>query len=331
MIPPPRNILVSFHYFRRYDLDKLAGMRIIGDSGAFSAKSQGAEVTVSELAAWGKRWQHRLCWLASLDVIGSAEGTRRNWHEMVDGHNIAAVPTIHFGCDPSLMDYYAERGVDFIGLGGMVGKPMSKQLRWLVTCFRYARDNHPQMRFHGWGVSHTKIMRLPFFSVDSSGWGQAYRFGRMTLRDPTHPGHSVAVQMDGRGSYTPEVATLLRQHYGINPSQVSTSGAHNRKLVVRLSALSASVAEQEFRRMHKGGISAPSWGQLGAPARGPSYHLALGDTSKEPDGLKDLAGPHLHLADTSSEHLELVSQLGPHFHLSIKDDHVVPIVNGATT
>ena len=47
MIPPPRNILVSYHYFRKYDLDKLAGLRIIGDSGAYSAKSQGVELTTA--------------------------------------------------------------------------------------------------------------------------------------------------------------------------------------------------------------------------------------------------------------------------------------------
>lgn len=334
MIPPPRNILVSYHYFRRYNLDKLAGMRIIGDSGAFSAKSQGAEVTLPELAAWGKRWQHRLCWLASLDVIGDAAGSRRNWHQLVDVHGLQAVPTIHFGGDPSLMDYYAERGVDFIGLGGMVGKPTASQLRWLVSCFRYARDNHPQVRFHGWGVSHLKIMRLPFFSVDSSGWSGSYRYGRMTLRDPTRPGHSVSVRMDGRGTYTPEIATLLREHYGVSPSQVSTSGPHNRKLVVQLSALSASVAEQEFRRIHKGGVTAPCWGQL-LPARcGPAYHLAIGDTTKEPDSLVGLAGPHLHLAEGYSEHLELVGDMAaPYLHLPIKDDHVVPLthMNGVRT
>lgn len=57
MIPPPRNILVSYHYFRDYDLDRLQNLRIIGDSGAYSAKTQNAEVTTSDLAAWAKQWR----------------------------------------------------------------------------------------------------------------------------------------------------------------------------------------------------------------------------------------------------------------------------------
>lgn len=38
-IPYPRNILMSYHYFKDYDLDRLPHLRIIGDSGAFSATS----------------------------------------------------------------------------------------------------------------------------------------------------------------------------------------------------------------------------------------------------------------------------------------------------
>lgn len=37
-IPAPRNILMSYHYFKDYDLDELDNLSIIGDSGAFSAR-----------------------------------------------------------------------------------------------------------------------------------------------------------------------------------------------------------------------------------------------------------------------------------------------------
>ena len=179
-IPPPKNILVSYFYYRRKDLDKLAGTRIIADSGAYSVKKNtknyqiGPDVTTKALIAWTKRWEHRLCWMAALDVANVLQ-TRANWQRMVDA-GIPAVSSMHVGDNPGDMDWYAEQGVDFLGLGGMAGSavPHDAVFRWLVSVFKYAQDNHPEMRFHGWGMTKNHLLRLPFYSVDSSGWGSAY-------------------------------------------------------------------------------------------------------------------------------------------------------------
>lgn len=296
MIPAPRNALCSYHYFRDFDLDRLLHLRVIGDSGAFSAKSQGAEITTPDLGRWAQLWRHKLSWVASLDVIGDLEATRRNWHEMVDEFGIPAVPTIHFGAAPEAMDYYANLDVDFLGLGGLVGRPTAAQMRWLIPMFKYARDHHPTMRFHGWGVTTDEVLRLPFFSVDSSSWTTGVRYGRVNLRDPrsrkVHP-----LILDGKSTYDPVVARLLRDHYGVNPSHVATSGSVNRKFIVKLSALSASVQEQNFRKLHaRHPITTPVWGQMAASP----------------------PAPHLHLAETSITDLETVASipLPPHLHLA---------------
>lgn len=299
MIPPPRNILVSYHYFRDYNLDRFAGLNIVGDSGAYSARMQGASISNADLAAWIKQWRDRLCWAASLDVAGDISVTRRNWHELVDGYGIPAISSLHVGVDPSEMDYYAQRGVDFLGLGGLAGSvtPPAVRFRWLVSVFRYARDHHPGMRFHGWGVTGVKALRLPFFSVDSSGWGAGYRYGHLALRDP-RTGKTQKLRLDGRSTYTPEVASLLCDQYGVNPSQVSTSGPHNRLLMVRLSALSASVQEQQLRHLHRHNpITPPDWGRL-----------SRSDTGPHMNGVS-LPGPHLHLAEGSPEHLQIVADM----------------------
>lgn len=329
MIPPPRNLLVSYHYYAKYNLSRFQHCRVIGDSGAFSAASQGVTITSGEIAAWAKRWSEVLTWVASLDVIGDAAGTRRNWHEMVEVHGVEGVPTIHYGSDPSLMDYYAERGVDFMGLGGMVGKSIPRQMRWLVSCFRHARDHHPQMRFHGWGVTAEKLLQLPFYSVDSSGWSSSYRYGRLTLRDPV-TGRPVALALDGKGSYSPEVVAVL-QHYGVTPSQIAKSGPHNRNLLVKLSALSASVGEQQFRKLHRRNpVTTPSWG-ITRPAAGPHQHLAVADGVALGGGghvvntLVEMnePGPHNHLAMNPNEPevaalMQLTnSEPGPHQHLAL--------------
>ena len=84
MIPAPKNALVSFHYFGKGDLDRLAGLRVIGDSGAYSAKMQGAEIKNDELAEWIHKWKHRLIWAAALDVAGNTKLTRANWLTLME-------------------------------------------------------------------------------------------------------------------------------------------------------------------------------------------------------------------------------------------------------
>jgi hypothetical protein len=53
----PVNTLVSFHYYQRADIGSLAraGHRMIGDSGAFSAFSQGATIDADTYAEWATR------------------------------------------------------------------------------------------------------------------------------------------------------------------------------------------------------------------------------------------------------------------------------------
>lgn len=274
MIEPTANALVSFHYFAKFDLDQLPNLRLIGDSGAYSARVKGVEISSKELAAWAKQWQHRLAWVASLDIAGDTATTRRNWHILVDQHGVPAVSSLHVGTDPAEMDYYAAHGVDFLGLGGLAGGNSSpkKQLRWLTEVFRYARDHHPGMRFHGWGVTNRSMMRLPFWSVDSTGWASSYRYGLLVLHNP-RTGRPVQVAMNGRDSYDPDTAYMLRDHYGVTPSQLARSGAWNRELVIRVSALSAAAKQEWFRRMH-GTITSPTWGQLQGPVDGPHMHLA---------------------------------------------------------
>lgn len=352
MIPAPRNILVSFHYYANYDLEKLAACRIVGDSGAFTAKAQGITIDNAGLAGWAKQWNHRLAWVAALDEIGDREATRRNWLDLVDTHQVPGIPTIHCGCPVEEVDFYAERGVDYMGLGGMAGKAHAEnaQFRWLVNVFKYARDNHPQMRFHGWGITKPRFMRLPFFSVDSSGWSSSYRYARLALRDPRNF-KTVQLNLDGKDVYRKEIVTLLRDHYGVNPSDIAKSGSHNRALLVRLSALSASVFEQEIRSIHRGNpVTPPTWGRLGgfnfpsgfnqalavsaqgknygeeiaelSDLSGPHNHLVMrereGWNGSDVDAINELNGPHQHLTTTQTGALATINDMhGPHNHLAM--------------
>lgn len=212
----PVDILCSFHYFKDMDMAEVRswGTRIIGDSGAFSAFTSGGSIDREEFHQWAATWGDDLFWTASLDVLGDARTSLANWKAAkADGLNL--VPTVHYGEPPTTLDPYIEEGADFIGLGGMVGyaSEADRLMRWLIPMFRHVRDHHPHVRFHGWGISHPRLVdRLPWWSTDSSGFSSAFRFGTLRLFDPRR-GVFVGVDLNGRD--LARYRHVLATHYGI--------------------------------------------------------------------------------------------------------------------
>lgn len=226
--------LVSFHYFDDEKMEMLDGrpLRLIADSGAFSAWSTGVEINVDKYAQWLRRWGHMFCWSASLDVIGDEYGTLTNWLHLRDRHQLLTVPTVHFGAGPDRIDRYAREGVDLIGLGGMAQSGhIPHAFRWLISMFRHARDHWPDLRFHLWGISGRKFLDVvPAWSSDSSGTiSQVSRFANLRLFDP-RTGTDTNVRLVGNGAYT--AAPLLRRVYGITPADIERSTTENRDVLV---------------------------------------------------------------------------------------------------
>jgi hypothetical protein len=269
----PFNALVSYHYYRRDDLSKLtaAGLRLVGDSGAFSARQVGVSVDLGEFADWCHRWQRHLVWIASLDVLNQPEVSWRNYRTLRDKHGLDVIPTIHGGDDShTWIRRYAEDGVDFMGLGGLVSqraRPLAV-LPWLADLMRYAREHHPQMRFHGWGCTNPVLLRvLPYYSVDSSSLGASYRYARLTLFDP-RTAEWARIVLDGRDPH--RYHDMLTRYYGVTARQVLHSTVGNRTLLVRLGGRSYQYAEDYLRKRH-GQVSAPRYG-INADAPGPHVH-----------------------------------------------------------
>lgn len=304
----PVDGLVSYHYFRNerdmLSIIRTRRLRLIGDSGAFSAYSQGAALSLGEYAEWCQQWRDHLYWIASLDVIGDPQTTYRNWKVLRDRYGLQTVPTIHAGTNTKWMDAYAAEGVDFMGLGGMVGGAPSA-FRWLVKVFRHARDNHPALRFHGWAVTHRKITdALPFYSVDSSGViGAAYRYGTLKVFDPGTAKHHT-VQLDGQGVY--KIAPLLRRVYGVNPDEIARSHPGNRATLIKLAAATTQQWAAWLQRRHK--ASAPRWSinpdccDNDGPATGTRVHLVnnVGSPGKSDldRAVEAPAGTRVHIVDT---------------------------------
>ena len=329
----PVDALVSFHYYRTdaqlAPLVNTGRLRLIGDSGAFSALTQGAAIDLGEYAQWVARWRAHLLWAASLDVIGDAAATWRNWTTLRERHDLATVPTLHAGCSTTWLDRYAAAGVDMIGLGGLVGTA-PRAFRWAVHMFAYARRTHPQVRFHLWGVTNRQYLdNLPTWSADSSGIiGQAYRYGQLRIFDPRTATFHQAKLDGGRSVY--RLGSLLRGTYGVDPASIDRSTPANRATLVQLTVASTQQYAAWLQRRHA--VSPPSGAYVnhGAPistaepAGGPRGHATAGADHDLRRVVGDAAlagqpGPRLHAAGaqpgrTQDELMAAAGVQGPRLH-----------------
>lgn len=328
----PVDALVSYHYYGEdrhiQPLATSGKLQMIGDSGAFSAWSQGVRIELDEYAAWCRRWWDHLCWCASLDVIGDPQGSWRNWRTLRDKHHLLTVPTLHAGTDRAWLDAYAAEGVDLVGLGGMAAVGQApRAYRWVVHMMAYARKHWPQIRFHLWGVSSRQFLaNLPVWSADSSGTlGQGYRFGTLRLFDPaTGRHHHVSILRKHHGRHVYRYGWLLRQVYGVDPATVETSHAGNRKILIQLAAASTQQYALWLQRRHQ--VTPPSmFRPAGASTCGPRLHAAIGtpgrgEAGDEGHALTDgdtIQGPRVHLVPNSGNkpgNSDLDAVTGPRLH-----------------
>lgn len=262
----PVNALVSYFYFSKDNLREYTdgGLRLIGDSGAFSALTKGSPVDLHAFAEWAKKWRTNLAWVASLDVIGNAQGSLKNY-ERLRSMGIDVIPTVHYGTKPQELDFYARDGVDFVGLGGMVGpgSTTASLMRWCLSMMRYARDKYPQMRFHGWGLTAMEpVMKLPWWSIDSSSYGSAWRYGQMRLFDP-RTAKFRSIRTDGKEAHGQ--GDFLQRYYGVNAAQISIVKDGTIELHGRISAKSYQYLEDFMARKFQ--LTPPVYGQFNPTTR----------------------------------------------------------------
>lgn len=279
----PINVLTSFHFYRNTDMAEMAswGLRIIADSGAFSAANAGAYVDLDAYVEWIQKWRVHLHWIASLDVIGDSSKSWANWRSLKTA-GVESVPTIHYPAEPCELDRYVEAGADFIGLGGMVPYKSEPQrlLRWSAQVMRYARHSHPHVRFHGWGITHPSLLlNLPWWSVDSSGYSSAYRYGMLRIWDPDQ-GRMIGVEVRAAGGR--DVAAhrrLLADHYGLDDwRRIARSDSTTRRDLIRVSLRALQLAEDFMTRRWQ--VQPPA--SLRDAPPGPAVHAALGAPAMQP-------------------------------------------------
>lgn len=259
----PINVLVSYHYFKN-NADRIirlhdsGAMRFIADSGSFSAHQLGAKVSIPDYVTWCRYLGGRLHWCASLDVIGDPRASWDNWTRIRDKHQLLTVPTVHAGTETSWLDAYTREGVDLIGLGGMAGLGQApRAYRWVVNMVRHARDHHPHIRFHLWGITGFQFLEtLPVWSADSSGFlGNAYRWAITRVFDPTTKKVMLISLRRDAGNSIYKIGPLLRREYGLDPAIVKQTATSDKSLASRLATGSSQRYADWLQTRHR--VTAP--------------------------------------------------------------------------
>lgn len=182
--------LESYHYLKKdYQLKIVqdSGHSIFLDSGAFSAFTQGAIITLEEYTDFIARYKDLIHVASNLDIIGKGneEGSYKNLAElraMADGrHSVPICPVHHARDADRWLARYLDEGNDYIFLGGMVPESTPYLKGWLDHVwdkFLADKDGMPKVKVHGFGMTRPGLMdRYPWFSVDSTSWVMTGRFG----------------------------------------------------------------------------------------------------------------------------------------------------------
>lgn len=278
--PEPLDSLASYHYFRddkvMADITGSGQFRLIGDSGAYSAMTQGAVIDIGAYADWITRWRGKLCWAASLDVIGEPRKSLHNWRILRDRYGVDTVPSIHTGSDYSWLDAYGKDGVDLVGIGGLAMKGRAVRcFGWTLGLFRYARDRYPDMRFHLWGVLFMRLLaNLPAWSVDSTGAvGQAQRFGWLRAFDPDRGvRHQVSIH-DPHA--VRRIAPLVQRTVGIDVTALDPRKTTSPDWY-RFEVAETRLYAAWLQRRHS--VTAPLMSDGGTGPTGTRLHIASGPT-----------------------------------------------------
>ena len=296
-------ILLSYHYYKDTDLDALFAKYftppypdVFADSGGFSAMTQGVTIDINAYATWVKRWKHLFAVYANLDVIGNPDVTWRNQQTLEDA-GLTPLPVFHTGTDFKWLEHYIER-YPYMALGGMVPymKFPKKIMPWLIMCFRLAEG---RTVFHGFGATAWKVISaLPWYSVDSSSWGQGFRFGQVPLFDGKAGRFRDCALGDAKSCRA--LAPLFAE-LGFDWRDFADRSRNDRAKICAVSALSYMKAEKHLRRRH-GEIVIP---QREGAGEGLRLHLVTADSTSSNMGTANLStslaayghGIKLHLAD----------------------------------
>lgn len=178
------HFLESYHYInttRHCAMIRRDKRTVFLDSGAFSAFTKGAEIKLEDYAAFNHKNADIIHLAANLDDLHKREKLTWANQKALEAMGMKPLPVFHTREDPAWLKKYIDAGYNYIALGGMVPESKAWLKGWLDDIWgNYLTDGkgRPRVRIHGFGLTTFDLMlRYPWYSVDSTSWVLAGRYG----------------------------------------------------------------------------------------------------------------------------------------------------------
>lgn len=172
------NLLVAYPYAKPDIIDHVhrheMQIRFVLDSGAFTAWKSGKPIQLDDYCRFIEGLPFRPWRYFTLDVIGDAHGTQKNYETMLS-RGFKPVPIFTRGEDPAVLDLYYKTS-DVVGIGGLVGTQGNKGFVKGIMKLVGSRKVH-------W-LGFTNLPFLKFYRpymADSSSWEMGARFARTSV------------------------------------------------------------------------------------------------------------------------------------------------------
>tara|TARA_R100001443_G_scaffold24912_1_gene37562 strand:+ start:204 stop:947 length:744 start_codon:yes stop_codon:yes gene_type:complete len=157
------------------------------DCGAYSAYTKKLKINIDEYLMF--IFKNNLKIYASLDVIGNAELSYKNYLYMKKKKAKRQIPAFHYGEDVKYLKLYLEE-CDYIAIGGVaqLKSNQNKLKKFLDSCYNEIAKKK-KVKVHGYGLNNWKLLlKYPFYSVDATSWlnpniyGQHFKFEQGKLK-----------------------------------------------------------------------------------------------------------------------------------------------------
>lgn len=179
------NILISYAYINNNMIQMARDaqarglpLRILLDSGAFTAWSTGKQIDLMDYARFvrdaieqGWVWKY-----FTLDVIGDHQATRVNY-EKLRTLGLDPIPIFTPGTPEPLLEEYFEKS-HVVGFGGINAYKGAQRDGYVNYCMRLAKGRDAHL------LGMTKIDPILFhrpYMCDSSSWAAAAQYGQISL------------------------------------------------------------------------------------------------------------------------------------------------------
>jgi hypothetical protein len=147
------------------------------------AKTDEFRSYVDQYADFVKKWAGGLDGYITVDCVLNPKLSWKVHRYLEEEHGLRPIPVIHFGTSEKWLEKYLDKGYDYIGLGGRIGRspyfPWADKL-WSIICD--TPNRLPVCKVHGFAITtHRHMTRYPWYSVDSTAWKKFGYFGQILI------------------------------------------------------------------------------------------------------------------------------------------------------